>query len=82
MIPNGTVVDVGGGIGTQSMIIAQEYPELKLVIQDLPSVIEDAKKVCQMYRLMKSLVLFVLIVLGRIDSGSVAVWESNPSRSA
>ena len=81
-IPNGTVVDVGGGIGTQSLIIAQEYPELKLVIQDLPSVIEDAKKVCQMYRLMKSLVLFVLIVLGRIDSGSVAVWESNPSRSA
>jgi len=46
IIPNGTVVDVGGGIGTQSLIIAQEYPDLKLVIQDLPSVIEDAKKVC------------------------------------
>jgi len=81
-IPNGTIVDIGGGIGTQSLIIAQEYPKLKLVIQDLPSVIEDAKKVCQMYRLMKSLVFFVLIVLGRINARSVAVWESNPSRSA
>jgi len=81
-IPNGTIVDIGGGIGTQSLIIAQEYPKLKLVIQDLPSVIEDAKKVCQMYRLMKSLVFFVLTVLGRINARSVAVWESNPSRSA
>jgi len=58
IILNGTVVDVGGGIGTQSLILAQEYPNLKLVIQDLPSVIEDAKKVCQMYRLMKSLIFF------------------------
>jgi len=58
IIPNGTVVDVGGGIGTQSLILAQEYPNLKLVIQDLPSVIEDAKKVCQMYRLMKSPIFF------------------------
>jgi len=81
-IPNGTIVDIGGGIGTQSLIIAQEYPKLKLVIQDLPSVIEDAKKVCQTYRLMKSLVFFVLTVLGRINARSVAVWESNPSRSA
>jgi len=44
--PNGTVVDVGGGVGTQSMILAQEYPNMKFVVQDLPTVIEDAKKVC------------------------------------
>ena len=65
MIPNGTIVDIGGGIGTQSLIIAQEYPKLKLVIQDLPSVIEDAKKVCQMYRLMKIANIFCLDSFGK-----------------
>lgn len=45
-IPNGTVVDVGGGIGSQSLIVAQEFPNIKFVIQDRPAVIEDAKKVC------------------------------------
>jgi len=46
VIPNGTVVDVGGGVGTQSLTVAREYPDMNFVIQDLPSVIEDAKKVC------------------------------------
>ena len=45
-IPDGTVVDVGGGVGTQSLTVAREYSNLKFVVQDLPSVIEDAKKVC------------------------------------
>jgi len=44
--PNGTVVDVGGGVGTQSLVLAQEYSGINIVIQDLPSVIKDANKVC------------------------------------
>ena len=44
--PNGTVVDVGGGVGTQSLVLAQEYPDLNVVVQDLPFVIKDASKVC------------------------------------
>ncbi|KAF8069068.1 S-adenosyl-L-methionine-dependent methyltransferase [Lyophyllum atratum] len=44
-LPNGSViVDVGGGIGSSSLIVAREFPHLKYVVQDLPSVIEDAKK--------------------------------------
>ncbi|KAF8577508.1 S-adenosyl-L-methionine-dependent methyltransferase [Ramaria rubella] len=44
-LPYGSVIiDVGGGIGTASLPIARDYPDLKLVIQDLPDVINDAKK--------------------------------------
>ncbi|KAG6894587.1 hypothetical protein C0995_014002 [Termitomyces sp. Mi166 len=38
------VVDVGGGIGSQSMVLAKEFPNLSFVIQDLESVIDDASK--------------------------------------
>ncbi|KAF8577507.1 S-adenosyl-L-methionine-dependent methyltransferase, partial [Ramaria rubella] len=42
-LPYGSVIiDVGGG--TASLPIARDYPDLKLVIQDLPEVIDDAKK--------------------------------------
>ncbi|KAJ7195337.1 O-methyltransferase [Mycena pura] len=37
------VVDVGGGIGTTSMAIARNYPAFKVIVQDLPPTIEDAK---------------------------------------
>ncbi|KAJ5422999.1 hypothetical protein N7445_011107 [Penicillium cf. griseofulvum] len=37
---NGTVVDVGGGVGTHSMNIARTYPNLSFIIQDRPEVIE------------------------------------------
>ncbi|KAL6234377.1 S-adenosyl-L-methionine-dependent methyltransferase [Aspergillus navahoensis] len=37
---NGTVVDVGGGVGTHSMNIARVYPNLNFIIQDRPEVIE------------------------------------------
>ena len=40
---NGLVVDVGGSHGLVSMNIAREFPSLRFIVQDLPSVIEDAK---------------------------------------
>ncbi|KAF8577502.1 S-adenosyl-L-methionine-dependent methyltransferase [Ramaria rubella] len=45
ILSHGSVfIDVGGGIGSASLPIARDYPDLKLVIQDLPEVIDNAKK--------------------------------------
>ncbi|KAK0476358.1 S-adenosyl-L-methionine-dependent methyltransferase [Armillaria novae-zelandiae] len=38
-----TVCDVGGGIGVTSMQLADTHPNLRIVLQDLPSQIEIAK---------------------------------------
>ena len=40
----GTVVDVGGSRGFQSVAIAQSFPDLQFVVQDLPDMIEGAVK--------------------------------------
>lgn len=39
------VVDVGGGVGTSSLVLAETFPELKIVVQDRPSVVEEGTKV-------------------------------------
>lgn len=45
-MPNGSVVvDVGGGVGTSSLPLAEAYPNLEIVIQDRPPVVEDGLKV-------------------------------------
>ncbi|KAL0564998.1 hypothetical protein V5O48_017036, partial [Marasmius crinis-equi] len=41
---NAIVVDVGGGVGTISLELAKRYPDLKLVVQDLPGFIEKGKE--------------------------------------
>lgn len=38
----GIVVDVGGSRGSQCVAIAQSFPGLRFVVQDLPDMIEDA----------------------------------------
>ncbi|CCM07046.1 uncharacterized protein FIBRA_09366 [Fibroporia radiculosa] len=38
------VVDVGGGIGTSSLALAERYPELRLIVQDRLPVIEQGIK--------------------------------------
>ncbi|KII89667.1 hypothetical protein PLICRDRAFT_559932 [Plicaturopsis crispa FD-325 SS-3] len=38
------VVDVGGGIGSQSLALAKVFPHIKLVIEDRPAVIADGDK--------------------------------------
>ncbi|KAF7373903.1 S-adenosyl-L-methionine-dependent methyltransferase [Mycena sanguinolenta] len=42
--PGSLVVDVGGGVGTASLILAAKFPELKFLVQDLESAIEQGKK--------------------------------------
>lgn len=39
----GVIVDVGGGKGHVSLEIAKAFPDLKIIIEDKKSVIEDAK---------------------------------------
>ncbi|GJE93999.1 hypothetical protein PsYK624_101670 [Phanerochaete sordida] len=38
--PRAVVVDVGGGIGSTSMLLANAFPHLRFVIQDRPPVVE------------------------------------------
>lgn len=40
-----TVVDVGGGIGGAAIELTRRFPEIKVIIQDRASVLEDAPKV-------------------------------------
>jgi hypothetical protein len=40
---NGTIVDVGGSNGAYSIPIAQAFPDLSCIVQDLPEVVEKAK---------------------------------------
>ncbi|KAF8069262.1 S-adenosyl-L-methionine-dependent methyltransferase [Lyophyllum atratum] len=44
LLNESVVVDVGGGVGATSLVLAQELPHLKLVVQDLPKVIENAEQ--------------------------------------
>ncbi|KAH9993365.1 O-methyltransferase [Russula vinacea] len=42
-LPQGSlVVDVGGGVGSQSLVLAQHHPHLRFVVQDRESVVGDA----------------------------------------
>ena len=42
-IGTGVVVDVGGSQGSVAISIAQRFPQLKCVVQDLPEVVEEGK---------------------------------------
>uniref|UniRef100_A0A0W0F268 Putative S-adenosyl-L-methionine-dependent methyltransferase n=1 Tax=Moniliophthora roreri TaxID=221103 RepID=A0A0W0F268_MONRR len=45
-LPAGSVVvDVGGGVGTVSLALAEEFPDINIVVQDLPSIVEKGHKV-------------------------------------
>ena len=38
-------MDVGGGVGNVSLAVAQARPDLQIVLEDRPQVIEKAKEV-------------------------------------
>ncbi len=45
-LPHGSlVVDVGGGVGAQSFTLAKHHPQLRFVVQDRESVVDDAIEV-------------------------------------
>jgi hypothetical protein len=39
------VVDVGGGTGSVSLTVARQFPELRFIVQDTPSMIKQGEKV-------------------------------------
>ncbi|KAK0235364.1 S-adenosyl-L-methionine-dependent methyltransferase [Armillaria nabsnona] len=41
---NSVVVDVGGGVGMATLPVARVFPDLRIVIQDRPKFVEDARK--------------------------------------
>ncbi|KZT74223.1 S-adenosyl-L-methionine-dependent methyltransferase [Daedalea quercina L-15889] len=41
----GTVVDVGGGVGSMCLDLAKLFPDLRFVVEDLPTSIEKAKPI-------------------------------------
>jgi hypothetical protein len=44
-LPEGSlIVDVGGGVGAQSFLIASHHPQLRFVVEDRESVVGDATK--------------------------------------
>ena len=45
-LPDGSlVVDVGGGVGSQSLALAKHFPRLRFVVQDRETVVVDAVEV-------------------------------------
>ena len=42
-LDHGTVVDIGGGIGTASKALAKAFPSLNLIVEDQPAVVVNAK---------------------------------------
>jgi len=45
-LPEGAlVVDVGGGVGTSTLLLAEKFEHLRVVVQDRPPVIEEGKRV-------------------------------------
>ncbi|EJD40316.1 O-methyltransferase [Auricularia subglabra TFB-10046 SS5] len=39
-----TIVDVGGGVGAVSLVLAKAYPDMKLVVQDRKKTVDEAHK--------------------------------------
>ncbi|KAG5635741.1 hypothetical protein DXG03_005252, partial [Asterophora parasitica] len=44
LLAGSVIVDVGGGVGTWSLVLAREFPDFEFVVQDLSVVIQDAEK--------------------------------------
>ena len=63
-LPEGSlVVDVGGGVGSQSLTLASHHPHLRFVVQDREFVVGDAVDVCAMDQIKIWRMLMVFDVL-------------------
>ena len=81
-LPDGSlVVDVGGGVGAQSLTLAQHHPQLRFAIQDRESVSGDAIDVCAMTRIIPSETWRVLTIVcaGYSFGRRTCPMHSNPA---
>ena len=77
------VVDVGGGVGVQSLTLAKHNPHLRFVIQDLESVTGDAIEVCAKNQITHSTTwraLIIPIVLEEELIRCARIWPGENSR--
>ena len=82
-LPEGSlVVDVGGGVGAQSLTLAQHHPQLRFVIQDRESVLGDAADVCESVVIKYGACLpYVLAtVLEDEHAGCTRIWSGENPR--
>ncbi|PAV21548.1 S-adenosyl-L-methionine-dependent methyltransferase [Pyrrhoderma noxium] len=70
----GVIVDVGGGKGHVTLEIAKAFPDLKIIIEDKKSVIEDAKLYWEKYNPTH-------ILEGKVDFLDVDFFEPQPTHS-
>jgi hypothetical protein len=57
------VVDVGGGVGSQTVVLAKAFDHLKFVVQDRASVIQDsAPGVSHLYALCFTSLMIVSVL--------------------
>ena len=60
-LPEGAlVVDVGGGVGSQSLTLATHFPQLRFVVQDREPVMGDAIEVCRLKSMLYEYGMFPL----------------------
>ena len=69
------MVDVGGGVGTSSLLIARTFSNVKCIIQDFPEVCGQAKSVCYFPFFIYLYITSVSVIL------IVAMDERNPGSS-
>ena len=62
---NALVVNVGGGIGIASLALAEEFSNLRIVVQDRPPVVENGIEVrLPFIKLHSSLLTDLIIIIG------------------
>ncbi|KAG6807059.1 hypothetical protein H0H92_008969 [Tricholoma furcatifolium] len=64
------VVDCGGGIGSSARTVLKAHPKLKFLIQDMPNVVEDGKRVC----------VLTFAIVGDVDIFPQHWNETDPSK--
>ena len=55
------IVDVGGGLGSQSLVLAKHHPQLRFVVQDREAVVQDAIEVCRFTEAVQNYDIYLTI---------------------
>jgi hypothetical protein len=70
------VVDVGGGVGSQTAVLAKAFDHIKFVVQDRPTVIEDSAASVRCFYGSHFTLLIIISVLEESRFNSIQVGSS------